>query len=137
MTSESKRALNERILREINPSLLQQYKEGQLPRHVEAAIADTLGRDFGLTAQTSLAKAQAAFNKELNLSLGQNINNVAELRQVLDLYAGPGNAANRGKIGNAFYQSKLAQGERVQEFGYSRELWTGKPISNYSLFLTY
>jgi hypothetical protein len=126
LNSLSKRALNERILQEVNPQLILKYKAGELPRGVETAIDSVLNRDFGLTAQSTIGNARGAISKELNTAIGSNIT-ANELPQVLDLFSGPANSGNRGSIGNAYYQRHLAEGDRVREFRYSSEIWTGKP----------
>ena len=73
LASLSRRQLNERILQEINPQLIQKYKAGQLPRGVEAAIDNVLNRDLGFTAQGTLSNARAALSRELNLAIGSNV----------------------------------------------------------------
>jgi len=79
-----------------------------------------------LTAQSTIGNARGAISKELNTAIGRNVK-VDELPQILDLFAGPANSGNRGSIGNAYYRYHLAEGERIREFQYSSEIWTGKP----------
>jgi hypothetical protein len=126
LQSLSKRALNERILQELNPTLIQKYKAGELPRGVEAAIDNVLNLDFSLTAQSTLSNARSSISRELNLAIGRNVT-AQDLPKILDLFPGQVNSGNRGSIGNAYYQSHLVDGERIREFQYSSEIWTGKP----------
>ena len=124
----SPRQINERILELTNPGLYRAAQTGQLPANVRQAVDDVLNINQNLSANISFRDAQAKLNKQLYSAIGGNLRNTDELNRMLRMFGD--NPSARGSIGNAYYQKNLAQGERINEFGFNPELWTGTTGTN-------
>ncbi|HWS86710.1 MAG TPA: hypothetical protein VN282_07085 [Pyrinomonadaceae bacterium] len=107
----SARELNEAVLTSANPNLLATFRRGDLPPGASAALADVLSQDLRL-ATMNFERARGALSEVLNERLGTSVGTVAELRQVLRFIGEP---ANRGSIGEYFYQSRLAAGNQPRK----------------------
>lgn len=121
------REINEAVLANYNPALLDALRAGHLPPRVEAALGDVLNRPYNFTAATDFASARATLSRDINAAIGQNIETVADLRRVLGFMEGGNRSGTSGSIGNYFYQTQLAQGSQVREPGFARNLYVSDP----------
>lgn len=124
----SPRRVNERILELTNPELYRAFNTNQLPPQVRQAVNDVLNVNQNLSSSIAFKDAQGKLNKQLYSAIGGNLKTTDQLNNVLKLFGDNGSA--RGSIGNAYYQKNIGQGERVKEFGFNPELWTGKTGTN-------
>lgn len=121
----SPRRMNQRILEITNPELHRAFESGLLPPRVRQAVEEVLNTNQNFSASANFKKdVQGKLNKQLYSAIGGNLRNTDELNRVLQMLGDNGSA--RGSIGNAYYQKNLAQGERIKEFGFNPEMWTGK-----------
>lgn len=113
----SVRELNEAVLARSNPDLLAAFRRGDLPAGANSALNEILSQDFQLANATNFNNARGTMSEALNQRLGTSISTADELRQVLRLIGEP---ANRGSIGEYFYQSRLAAGNQPRKPQFPR-----------------
>lgn len=121
------RDINEAVLREYSPALLEALRAGNLPPKVEAALNDALNHNYGFTSTTDFANARSALSRDVNAAIGRSVETVADLRRVLSVLEGTNRSGTSGSIGNYFYQARLAQGAQVREPGFPRDLYVTDP----------
>jgi hypothetical protein len=124
------RELNEAVLARANPELLSALRRGDLPAGATGALNEILSQDFKLATASNFDGARAAMSKALNQRLGESAASVAELRQLLGYFGANNQGGSRGSIGNAFYRSRLSQGQQVPELDIPRRLFTTRPSPN-------
>ena len=121
------REVNEAVLAQYNPALLNALRTGNLPPRVETALNDVLNKNYNFTSATQFSRAQGTLSAEINNAIGSNVRTVAELRTVLNVLDGVNNNSTRGSVGNHFYQTQLAQGDQLREPGFPRSLYVTDP----------
>ncbi|HEX5707338.1 MAG TPA: hypothetical protein VFX96_08580 [Pyrinomonadaceae bacterium] len=121
------REVNEAVLSNYNPALLDALRAGNLPPRVESALNDVLNGNYNFTGATDFATARAALSRDINSALGRSIETVADLRRVLGVLEGTNRSGTSGSIGNYFYQTRLAQGDQIREPAFPRDLYVTDP----------
>jgi hypothetical protein len=119
----SAREVNEAVLANYNPALLDAMRAGNLPPRVETALNEVLNGNYNFTGATDFATARAALSRDINSALGRSIETVGDLRRVLSVLEGTNRSGTSGSIGNYFYQTRLAEGNQVREPAFPRELY--------------
>ncbi|HYN85493.1 MAG TPA: hypothetical protein VER32_09580 [Pyrinomonadaceae bacterium] len=121
------REVNEAVLAQYNPALLDALRAGNLPARVETALNDVLNTNYNFTGATDFATARGALSRDINAALGRSIESVSDLRRVLSVLEGTNRSGTSGSIGNYFYQTRLAQGDQIREPAFPRDLYVSDP----------
>jgi hypothetical protein len=117
------REVNEAILANNNPALLDALRAGNLPPRVETAVNEVLNRNYNFSNTTDMATARARLSGEINSAIGRNIETVADLRRVLGFMEGVNRSGTSGSIGEYFYETRIAQGRQSPQQILPRDLF--------------
>jgi hypothetical protein len=117
------REVNEAVLANYNPALLDALRAGNLPPRVETAVNEVLNRNYNFSGTTDIANARAALSGQINQAIGRNIETVADLRRVLGLMEGTNRSGTSGSIGDYFYETRIAQGVQSRQPVLPRDLY--------------
>jgi hypothetical protein len=121
------REINEAVLAQYNPALLDALRAGNLPPRVEAAVNEVLNRNFNFRGTTDLTNARAALSSDINRAIGTNIESVADLRRVIGFIEGTNSSGSIGSIGDYFYETRIAQGRQAPQPILPRDLFVRDP----------
>lgn len=121
------REINEAVLANYNPALLDALRSGNLPKNAEDALNAVLDRNHNFGATTEFANARGTLSREINAALGRSVETVTDLRRVLGVLEGANRSGTSGSIGNHFYQTRLAQGSQLREPPFPRDLYVSDP----------